>query len=226
MPDQLSGIGVSAGRTAGPLARMGLRPELPAPVPVTDTGQEQAVARHALETVAADLTARSQRSTDPVATAILEAEAMMAADPVLHDDVADAVAAGTDAAHAIDAVLTEHRRAMEAIGGNFAERATDIDDIRQRAVAAALGLPVPGLPEPGHPYILAADDLAPADTSSIDPAVVLGLVTERGGPTSHTAILARALGIPAIVACPGALAVADGTLVLLDGTAGTVQLGV
>jgi phosphoenolpyruvate-protein phosphotransferase len=226
MPEQLSGIGVSAGRTAGPLARMGQRPELPAPVPVADTGQEQAVARHALETVAADLTARSQRSTDPTATAILEAEAMMAADPVLHDDVADAVAAGADAAHAIDAVLTEHRRAMEAIGGNFAERATDIDDIRQRAVASALGLPVPGLPEPGHRYILAADDLAPADTSSIDPAVVLGLVTERGGPTSHTAILARALGIPAIVACPGALAVADGTLVLLDGTAGTVQLGV
>jgi phosphotransferase system enzyme I (PtsI) len=226
MPEQLSGIGVSAGRAAGPLARMGTRPELPAPVPVTDTDQEQDLARHALELVAADLTARSGRSTDPAATAILEAEAMMAADPVLHDDVADAVAEGTDAAHAIDAVLTAHRRAMEAIGGNFAERATDIDDIRQRAVAAALGLPVPGLPEPGHPYILAADDLAPADTSSIDPAVVLGLVTERGGPTSHTAILARALGIPAIVACPGALAIADGTLVVLDGTAGTVQLGV
>src|SRR6478609_3757839 len=194
MADRLTGIGVSAGRAA------------------------------ALEAVAAGLTARAGRSQDRTAASILEAAAMMAADPVLLDDVTERAQAGTDAAHAIDAVLTGHREAMEAIGGKFAERATDIDDIRQRAVAVALGLPLPGLPAPGHPYVLAADDLAPADTAGIDPAVVLGLVTERGGPTSHTAILARALGIPAIVACPGALAVPDGTVVLVDGSAGTVQL--
>jgi phosphotransferase system enzyme I (PtsI) len=182
------------------------------------------VARAALEAVAAGLTARAGRSQDRTAASILEAAAMMAADPVLLDDVTERAQAGTDAAHAIDAVLTGHREAMEAIGGKFAERATDIDDIRQRAVAVALGLPLPGLPAPGHPYVLAADDLAPADTAGIDPAVVLGLVTERGGPTSHTAILARALGIPAIVACPGALSVPDGTIVLVDGSAGTVGL--
>jgi phosphotransferase system enzyme I (PtsI) len=224
MADRLTGIGVSAGRAAGPLARMGARPQLPPPGPVTDPAQEAAVARAALEAVAAGLTARAGRSQDRTAASILEAAAMMAADPVLLDDVTERAQAGTDAAHAIDAVLTGHREAMEAIGGKFAERATDIDDIRQRAVAVALGLPLPGLPAPGHPYVLAADDLAPADTAGIDPAVVLGLVTERGGPTSHTAILARALGIPAIVACPGALSVPDGTIVLVDGSAGTVGL--
>ena len=224
MADRLTGIGVSAGRAAGPLARMGTRPQLPPPGPVTDPAQEAAVARAALEAVAAGLTARAGRSQDRTAASILEAAAMMAADPVLLDDVTERAQAGTDAAHAIDAVLTGHREAMEAIGGKFAERATDIDDIRQRAVAVALGLPLPGLPAPGHPYVLAADDLAPADTAGIDPAVVLGLVTERGGPTSHTAILARALGIPAIVACPGALSVPDGTIVLVDGLAGTVGL--
>jgi len=224
MADRLTGIGVSAGRAAGPLARMGARPQLPPPGPVTDPAQEAATARAALEAVAAELTARAGRSQDRTAASILEAAALMAADPVLLDDVTDRAQAGTDAAHAIDAVLTGHRQTMEAIGGKFAERATDIDDIRQRAVAVALGLPLPGLPAPGHPYVLAADDLAPADTAGIDPAVVLGLVTGRGGPTSHTAILARALGIPAIVACPGALAVPDGTVVLVDGSAGTVQL--
>jgi phosphotransferase system enzyme I (PtsI) len=224
MADRLTGIGVSAGRAAGPLARMGARPQLPPPGPVTDPAQEAATARAALDAVSADLTARAGRSQDRTAASILEAAAMMAADPVLLDDVTERAQAGTHAAHAIDAVLTGHRQAMEAIGGKFAERATDIDDIRQRAVAVALGLPLPGLPEPGHPYVLAADDLAPADTAGIDPAVVLGLVTERGGPTSHTAILARALGIPAIVACPGALSVPDGTIVLVDGSAGTVGL--
>ena len=226
MHDQLTGIGVSAGRATGPLVRMGTWLELPAPVPVTDRQQEMARARHALESVAADLLARAERCADATAAAILQAASLMAADPVLLDDVAAKTESGVDAPHAIDAILTAHRQAVEAVGGKFAERASDIDDIRQRAVAQALGLPAPGLPDPGHPYILAADDLAPADTSSIDPSIVLGLVTERGGPTSHTAILARALGIPAIVCCPGVLAVPDGTLVLLDGGSGDLKLGI
>lgn len=226
MADVLTGIGVSEGRAAAPLLRMGLRPALPAPVPVSDPDAEAARARHALETVAADLAARARRCADQVAAAILEAASLMAADPVLLDDVIAKTATGLDAPHAIDAVLGAHRSAVEAAGGRIAERATDIDDIRFRAIAEALGLPVPALPEPGYPYILAADDLAPADTTTIDPATVLGLVTERGGPTSHTAILARALGIPAVVCCPGAMKVADGTLVLIDGTSGTLQLDV
>ena len=58
-------------------------------------------------------------------------------------------------------------------------------------------------PHPGFPYVLVADDLAPADTVGLDPATVLALVTERGSPTSHTAILARSLGLPAVVGLPG-----------------------
>src|SRR5437588_376560 len=80
-----------------------------------------------------------------------------------------------------------------------AVRAADIEDLRDRAVARILGVPMPGIPDPGHPYILIADDLAPADTATLDPSLVLALVTVRGGPTSHTAILARALGLPAVV---------------------------
>jgi phosphoenolpyruvate-protein phosphotransferase (PTS system enzyme I) len=90
----------------------------------------------------------------------------------------------------------------------------------------ALGLTLPGIPDPGHPFVLAADDLSPADTAGIDTATVLALVTESGGPTSHTAILARALGLPCVVACPGVLAVADGTLVAVDAAAGAVELDV
>ena len=226
MPEQLTGVAVSDGRAAGPLLRMGLRPQLPPPAPVTDPAQEVSRARRALEAVSADLQARADRCGDATAAAILGAAAMMATDPVVFDEVTANAEAGLDAAHAIDAVLSAHRQAVQAAGGRIAERAADIDDIRCRAVAEALGLPVPALPEPGHPYILAADDLAPADTATIDPATVLGLVTEQGGPTSHTAILARALGIPAVVSCPGTMAVADGTLVLIDGSAGTVEVGI
>ena len=70
--------------------------------------------------------------------------------------------------------------------------------------------------------MLLAADLAPADTATLDPDTVLAIVTERGGPTSHTAILAKTLGIPAVVCCPETLSVSDGTVVAVDGSTGTV----
>jgi phosphotransferase system enzyme I (PtsI) len=153
---------------------------------------------------------------------VLSAQAMMAADPTLADQVADLVLGGVDAAHALDGAFRTFRSSLEAAGGYFAERVADLDDLRDRAVARVLGLPMPGLPDPGRPYVLVADDLAPADTALLDPAKVLALVTERGGPTSHTAILAKILGLPAVVGCAGAAALTDGTPVLVDGVTGTV----
>jgi len=79
---------------------------------------------------------------------------------------------------------------------------------------------MPGLPDPGHPYVLVAEDLAPADTAGLDPSLTVGLVTEKGGPTSHTAIIARQLGIPCVVGVAGATKIASGSKVLLDGRRG------
>ena len=85
----------------------------------------------------------------------------------------------------------------------MAERVTDLKDIRDRVVAELNGLPEPGVPVPDVPSILCAEDLAPADTAGLDPALILGLATTLGGPTSHTAIIARQLGIPCVVAVAG-----------------------
>jgi phosphotransferase system enzyme I (PtsI) len=115
---------------------------------------------------------------------------------------------------------------FESAGGFLAERVADLDDIRDRVIATLLGVALPGVPQPGHPYILIALDLAPADTAQLDPDLVLALVTERGGPTSHTAILARTLGIPAVVACARCTDIADGTPVTVDATAGYLDVGV
>src|SRR5699024_9744904 len=109
---------------------------------------------------------------------------------------------------------------FEKAGGLMAERVTDLKDVRDRVTACILGVPEPGVPAPAQPSVLVAQDLAPADTAGLDPASIIGLVTERGGPTSHTAIIARQLGIPCAVAVPGAAAVESGTRVLLDGEAG------
>src|SRR5262249_48857260 len=80
----------------------------------------------------------------------------------------------------------------------------------------------PGVQMPETPAVLVAEDLAPSDTATLDPRVVLALVTERGGPTSHTAIIARQLAIPCVVGCAGAMGLAAGTQALVDGVAGPV----
>jgi phosphotransferase system enzyme I (PtsI) len=146
---------------------------------------------------------------------------MMAADMTLADAVAARVADGRPAAWAITDAIAEQQEAFAALGGYFAERAADLGDLRDRAVAWLLDSPMPGLPHPGHAYVLVADDLSPADTALLDESV-LAIVTRRGGPTSHTAILARGRGLPAIVGCPGILEVPDETVVSVDGTTGAV----
>jgi phosphotransferase system enzyme I (PtsI) len=228
MPEQaqLSGIGVCAGVAAGPLLRIAAAPALPPPGPVADTGTEIERACAALAEVVAELGRRADRATDATVAEVLRAEAMMADDEMLRDGVREDVENGHDAAHAIDGAFAAFREAFLAAGGYLAERVADLDDLRDRAVAVLLGMPMPGVPQPGHRYVLAARDLAPADTADLDPEQVVALVTEVGGPTSHTAILARALGLPAVVACPGVLAIADGTTVLVDGGAGRVDIGV
>ena len=87
-----------------------------------------------------------------------------------------------------------------ALGGLMAERVTDVRDVRDRIVAELTGQGEPGVPSPDVPSVLLADDLAPADTAGLDPTRVIGLATRLGGTTSHTAIIARQLGLPCVVA--------------------------
>lgn len=219
MPEDLRGLGVSPGRTAGPVHAMGAPPVLPAEVPEPAADEAERAAK-ALQFVATSLDELAARVTGPAAE-VLATQAMMAADMTLAEAVETKVGAGRPAAWAITDAIAEQQDAFTALGGYFAERAADLADLRDRAVAWLLDVPMPGLPRPGVPYVLVADDLSPADTALLD-ETVLAIVTRRGGPTSHTAILARAHGLPAIVGCADILGVADGTIVAVDGTTGAV----
>jgi phosphoenolpyruvate-protein phosphotransferase (PTS system enzyme I) len=222
----LNGIGVCPGISVGPLVRM------PDPVPepsagpasVTDKDRERARIWPAMEAVAAELRARAEKSKAET-RAVLEATSYMAIDPAMLDLATTAVVEqNLSAARAVFEAANTFRDMMAAAGGYIGARVADIEDVRDRIVAAVLGVPMPGIPDPGHPFILVARDLAPADTATVDPEKVLGFVTTEGGPTSHTAILARTLGVPAVVAAEGALSVAEGTTVVLDGGAGTIDI--
>lgn len=221
-PLEHRGLGVSGGVAVGPVARLAPGPQLPADDrPVTDVDAEIARASAALEEVADGLAARAA-AVGGEAADVLTAQALMARDPMLAIGVADRIRAGRDAPHAVDGAFAEHRAALVALGGYMAERAADLDDLRTRTVAVLLGVAMPGVPDPGHPFVLVAVDLAPADTATLNRERVLAIVTERGGPTDHTAILAKSLGIPAVAACTQAVDLADGDTVLVDGGTGAV----
>ena len=222
----LSGVGVSPGVVVGPVRHMADPVgQPPAGPPVEPDAREAEAARivTAMAAVRDDLAARAARAFGE-AVEVLEATALMAADPALAGAARERVTGrGLRAEAAVWEAAGEVAATLAALGGYLGERARDVHDVRDRIVAALTGRQAPGVPSPGHPFVLVARDLAPADTATLDPAQVLAIVTEAGGPTSHTAILARSLGIPAVVAVPGVAGLADGTEVLVDGRAGTVS---
>jgi phosphoenolpyruvate-protein phosphotransferase (PTS system enzyme I) len=226
-PQVLEGIGVCPGRAAGPVAVMGPRPQLPADRPhVADAEAEAEAATAALALTAEDLERRAAATALPGAAEVLEATAMIARDPSLDEAIRSAIGKGEPAAWAVHQAIDGFRALLLDLGGYMAERVGDLEDVRDRTVARLLGQPLPGIPERDVPFILVADDLAPADTVTLSPERVLALVTVKGGPTSHTAILARSLGLPAVVACPAAASLAEGDLVAVDGGTGQIRVGI
>ncbi|MBR8742549.1 phosphoenolpyruvate--protein phosphotransferase [Nocardiopsis sp. MG754419] len=220
----LKGIAAGPGAAVAPVARMAEPPALPEHEPaVDDPVAEENAALGALDEVAAELDRRAA-DLDGEAAAVLGALALMARDPDLRRQVGELARDGRPAAWAVHTACGRYQDLLLAAGGYLAERAADLGDIRDRAVAVLLGLPMPGLPDPGHPHVLVARDLAPADTVRLDPAKVKAIVTRLGGPTSHTVILARSLGLPAVVGCPGAEHLVEGATVAVDGDAGTVEV--
>jgi phosphoenolpyruvate-protein phosphotransferase (PTS system enzyme I) len=138
---------------------------------------------------------------------IFEAHAEFAADPELARLTEEAVRAGASAERAV-------------VGAFLAARASDLDDVRDRVVKILLGMSTGG-DRPEQRSVVVAHELTPSETASIPVDLIAAIVTETGSPTSHAAILARALGVPAVVACDGVLAATRaGVDIAVDGRAG------
>ncbi len=115
------------------------------------------------------------------------------------------------------------RRMQRSKNRLFQERATDFRDVRQRLLLAARGLSPQSLRSLPCPCIIVTHELMPTDTANMDRENVLGIVTEIGGDTSHSAIIARSLGIPAVLGVPGITdALAPDALIALDAVKGLV----
>jgi phosphotransferase system enzyme I (PtsI) len=220
----LQGVGIGRGLAVGPILRM---PD-PLPEPADDASTvgsdaEKVRAAGALAATAADIRLRGQRAGG-AAKDVLDAQAFMAEDPTLKDDVDARLDSGKTAERAVFEAFAAFRDLLTSMGGYMGERATDLNDVSQRVVAHLQGVSAPGVPDPDHSFILVARDLAPADTALLDLDKVLALITSDGGPTSHTAILAREKSIVAVVGASNALELTDGQTVIVDATTGVVTV--
>jgi phosphotransferase system enzyme I (PtsI) len=223
----LTGTPVVPGAAVGPVVRPAGAVQLPAepatPVPEGDREAEKARFRAAAEVVADRLTARAAASTG-VSAEVLSTTAGIATDRALRTTAEQRIDQGAPAAVAAVQAAQQFVDMFTALGGLMAERVPDVRDVRDRIVAELTGQGEPGVPAPEVPSVLLAEDLAPADTAGLDPARILGLATRLGGTTSHTAIIARQLGLPCVVGVGGLDDVAVGATVLIDGEQGTVTV--
>jgi phosphotransferase system enzyme I (PtsI) len=224
----LGGVPVVAGVRYAPVIRPGRCPGLDGIVCTPDIDEAdrpaEAVRFHAAASVVAERLRGRAAHASGVASELLAATATLAQDRAWLGDAETRIKAGTPAVRAAVEAAKKFVDLFASLGGPMAERVTDLQDIRDRVLAELCGLPEPGVPVPDQPSILCAEDLAPADTAGLNPHLVVGLATTLGGPTSHTAIIARQLGIPCVVAIQGLDAVAAGTMVLVDGARGTLTI--
>ncbi|WP_236232497.1 phosphoenolpyruvate--protein phosphotransferase [Pseudomonas tohonis] len=174
----------------------------------------------ALAQVRAEIEALVQRSEVKAIREIFVTHLEMLADPALGDEVEARLQRGESAAAAWAGVIAAAAAQQESLqDALLAERAADLRDVGRRVLAKLCG--VVEQAEPERPYVLVLDEMAPSDVARLDRTRVAGILTARGGATSHSAIVARALGIPALVgAGAGVLALEPGTPLLLDGGRG------
>jgi phosphoenolpyruvate-protein phosphotransferase len=224
---RIVGIPAAPGIAVGPIWRY--RPRGAAGVPivaVSSHGEAELRIRRAADQAAAQLEALAARLVElgrPGEAEILEAQALMAVDPAIVDEAVKLVRKGGGP---VDAVLAAAEVSAEILAGLddalLAARAADVRDVAGRIARALSGAHVEA---PANPSILVADDLPPSLLAETPPGLLLGVALSGGSPTAHIAILARSLGIPAVVAVPGLLeAVRGAVTIAIDGETGEIAV--
>ena len=226
----IKGVGIGRGVAVGPVIRMAAALPEPSDAPRADSvSAESEIERvtKSLALVNADLNRRAEEAANgdegaKQAAPILQAIAMFASDPALAQSINTLIEQGKTAERAVLEGFGAVEEMFKAIGGYQGERAADLHDVGQRVIADLMGVPAPGVPVSDTPFVLVAEDLSPADTAGLDLDKTLAIVTSQGGPTSHTAILARARGIVAVVSATGADDLKNGETVIVNAAESTI----
>lgn len=227
-----SGIAVSPGVVTGPALLLGSEDyRIPRKYVTRDAVDAELHRFHtALDDVCIDIQANEHLVTAQLGAefgAIFSAHLQMARDPKLIREVESLIRDKSNSPeYAVSRVFRAFAQQMQSLGDRYlSERALDIFDLERRLLKQLLGESREELANLREPVILLAHDLTPGETATLDTRFVLGFATEVGGKTSHTAILAGALEIPAVVGLGRCLAgVSGGETVILDGDHGQVTI--
>ena len=226
-PNLLIGVAASPGLAVGEVFQV-RRMEIDVAESGTGVDAERrrlAAALAAAHGQLAALRAQLHAKADPAKAAIFAAHEELISDPDLLEIAESAIAKGKSAGFAWKKAVATHADRLAALRNELlAQRANDVRDVGQRVLSLLTGVDVR---PPAYPpnSVLVAEDLTPSDTAALDRTRVSGICTTRGGATSHVAILARSLEIPALAGVdPAVLEVPGGTVVILDANDGTLRL--
>lgn len=231
-PVTIFGISASPGIVIGPVLYLGRRKSRRPSHRNLSAAQvcaEVSRFREAVDRAEAQLVEVRQQFTENLAgyAAIIDTHILMLRDRMLHArTIAIIEGESKDAEWALEKALNEARAVFERIEDQYLrERVHDVEQVAERIFRLLDGLEEDRFAEIGEKVIVAARDFAPEDILHMQQDMILGFFTEKGGETSHTAIVARTLGIPSVVGVEAALEqVASGDMVILDGNSGRVIL--
>ena len=228
-PNVLIGVAASPGLGVGRVLRV-FHEDIEVKEDAADGHKERRILNEALDHAMVQLETLEnllRQEADPDKAAIFSAHRLILRDPDLLDIASSAIDKGKSAAFAWRSAYTTYAdRLSRSKNELLAQRATDVRDVGQRVLEEVTGQrrENPDMPEG---TVLIAEDLTPSDTAALDRTKVVGFCTVAGGASSHVAILARSLDIPAVAGIePRALDIPDGTLVILDGAKGTLGINV
>jgi multiphosphoryl transfer protein len=228
-PNVLLGVAASPGLGVGKVLRV-YHEDIEVKEDAADAHKERRLLNEALDRAMVqleNLETRLKQDADADKAAIFAAHREILRDPDLLDIASSAIDKGKSAAFAWRRAYTTYADRLAGMKNELlAQRATDVRDVGQRVLEEVTGQrrEKADIPEG---TILVAEDLTPSDTASLDRTKVVGFCTVAGGASSHVAILARSLDIPAVAGIePRALDIADGTLVILDGAKGELRVNV
>lgn len=223
-----TGVGISGGRVSGRLKFFRRNAvDRPSAGKNYDARVEWSRLERAIASAGEEISRLYQRACASVGkeeAEIFQIHGMLLGDEDLLDALREEVGRGACAEDALDAAVTRFARMLENLGDPYlSARAADMRDVSAHVGRALAGGQTKD-EDSSEPFILVADDLSPSETVTLDKSLILGFVTFGGTPNSHTAILARAMGIPAIVGIGKIEDGYDGTLALLDAAEGILTL--
>ena len=161
---------------------------------------------------------------DPEKAKIIRAHTDILFDVAMEEEIRDAISDGKNPEAAVDKIFRKYIKIIgKAADERIRERVSDLEDVKSRLLRNFQGVPEKNLAFLPEPVVVVAKDLFPSDTASMDRKKVVAIVTEIGGPTSHTAIIARSYSIPALLGVPQAVSLlSNGQSVIVDAVKGAL----